>query len=438
MKKRTVCLFSCCFLFFFLTASSVLAWNTQSTNDSGEETALVSPALSVLAEQNDMAISALVGQSISLEADDFARALNLSRVSKITVTETPPIADGELLCGTTVVTAGSTVSGSGLSQLCFSPRGDARTSSFRFRVEDAPYIFTCRLYLLDSVNYAPTLSAVPKSALQVSTHRNVTLFGTLPCYDPEGDDTVIEIVSYPEKGLLILTDSHSGEYTYTPSASYTGKDSFTYVARDMYGNYSASATVELEIIKPSSSVVYHDIVDAPCYNAALTMTEAGIMSGTRVGSYEYFYPEKTVSRAEFCVMAMHALGVTDLPESEAVAFADSDEIPVAMRGYVHAAYELGYVRGLYQDDALCFEPNRAITRAEAAVMLGNMLDVATPTIAPVFADADDVPAWAASSLSSLTALGILQTDCGYIDPADAVTRADAAQMLSIFMQSIEA
>ena len=205
----------------------------------------------------------------------------------------------------------------------------------------------------------------------------------------------------------------------------------------MYGNYSASATVELEIIKPSSSVVYHDILDTPCYNAALTMTEAGIMSGTRVGSYEYFYPEKTVSRAEFCVMAMHAMGMTDPPESQAVAFADADEIPVAMRGYIQTAYELGYVRGLYQDDALCFEPNRAITRAEAAVMLGNMIDVAAPTISPVFADADDVPAWAASSLSSLTALGILQTDCGYIDPTDAVTRADAAQMLSAFMQSIE-
>ena len=271
----------------------------------------------------------------------------------------------------------------------------------------------------------------------MSTHRNVTLYGTLPCYDPDGDETIIEIVSYPEKGLLTLTDRSTGEYTYTPGTSYTGKDSFTYVARDVYGNYSASATVSLEIVKPTSNVVYHDILDKPCYNAALSMTEEGIMSGTQVGSYQYFYPERTVSRAEFCVMAMNALGITEVTDATATVFADHADIPVSLRGYIATAYELGYIRGLYQNDTLCFEPNRAITRAEAAVMLGNMIDAATPTVAPTFADADDVPAWAASSLSSLTAMGILDTDCGYIDPTEAVTRADAAEMLCNLIRTIE-
>lgn len=436
MKKRSLRLFSFCALFFFLTASATLSWSAVSAAAPVEDTTLVSPALLVLAEQSGMAKAGLTGGSISFEADDFARALNLSRVTEITVTQAPPATDGELLCGTNVVTAGSTISGSGLSQLCYTPRTDGASSSFRFRVGTAPYEITCKLYLLDSYNYAPTLSMVPKTALQVSTHRNVTLYGTLPCYDPDGDQTVIEIVSFPEKGLLTLTDPETGEYTYSPGTSYTGKDSFRYVARDVYGHYSAAATVSLEIVKPASTVVYHDILDAPCYNAALSMTDAGIMSGTQVGAYQYFYPERTVSRAEFCVMAMNALGIHEVTDGDPAVFSDNAEIPTAMRGYVSTAYELGYIRGLYRDDTLCFEPNRAITRAEAAVMLGNMIDVDSPTLSPVFTDSADLPAWAASSLSSLAAMGILDTDCGYIDPAEPVTRAAAAEMLCNLMSAM--
>ena len=86
---------------------------------------------------------------------------------------------------------------------------------------------------------------------------------------------------------------------------------------------------------------------------------------------------------------------------------------------------------------LCFEPNRAITRAEAAVMLGSMINASAPTVAPVFSDADAVPAWASSSLSALAAMGIMDTNGGNIDALSSVTRADAAQMLVNLMTTIE-
>jgi hypothetical protein len=278
---------------------------------------------------------------------------------------------------------------------------------------------------------------VPKSCLDVSTHRNITLHGNLPCYDPDGDETVIEIVSYPRSGILTLTDKKSGDYLFTPNENFSGKDSFTYVARDVYGNYSACAEVELTVSRPKTSIVYADMENDPAHNAALTMTEEGIMSGASVGSSSYFYPDKTVSRAEFTVMAMNALGISEPKNTSSTVFADDSSIPSSAKAYVANAYELGYIKGLYVDGKLCFEPDRAITRAEAAVMLGNMINASSPTIAPVFSDADAVPTWASHSLSALTAMGIMDTDGGNIDALASVTRADAAQMLVNLMNNVE-
>ena len=357
MKKRKNALFSFCFLFFFLATSATpsLVLNVEAAAD-----AIVSPALSVLAEECDMAMAALRGHAISIEAEDFARAMNLSSVREITVTETPPITDGELRVGTTVVNRGQSISGDSLSLLTYTAASDITTSSFRFRVGNAPYEMTCHLYLLDKQNHAPTLSPASKNTLNVSTHRNVTLYGTLPCYDPDGDQTAIEIVSYPERGILRLVNPATGDYTFTPGDGYSGKDSFVYVARDIYGNYSASRTVSLTVSKPTVSVKYDDMENSPYYNAALTMAEAGIMSGTQVGSDVYFYPDGTVSRGEFLVMAMHAIGVEEVTEVSSTAFTDDADIPQYMKGYIATAYELGYVKGVQTERGTCFEANRSI------------------------------------------------------------------------------
>ena len=434
--KRKSVLFSLCFVFLLWIAVPVLTPTVEAVK-ANSDTAPVSPALYVLAEENSMAMAGLKGSSISFEHDDFARAMNLSEISSVTITQTPPVTDGELRVGQTVVNSGQTISAANLSLLQYTAGGaDIATSSFRFTVEDSPVEITCHLYMLDRVNHSPTLSMVPKASLNVSTHRNITLYGTLPCYDPDGDETQIEIVSYPESGILILTDRKTGDYTFTPGENYSGKDSFTYVARDRYGNYSAAATVSLTVTKPSTSVVYADMLTSRSYNAALTMTEQGIMSGTQVGSETYFYPSRSVSRGEFVVMAMNAMGITKVPDTQQTVFADNAEIPVAMRGYIATAYDLGYIQGeLREDGTRCFAPNRAITRAEAAVILGNMLNAATPTVTPTFSDSEEIPAWAAPSIHSLSAMGVMTPVGGSISPLSEVTRGDAAELLCALMEA---
>lgn len=428
MRKNI--LFSFCFLLVVIASASIASFAVSAS----ERDIPVSYGIHIIAEESSMAMSGIKGNAIRFDADDFARAMNLSKVTSITVTEVPSTADGELLVGSTVVGKGQTVSASNISLMTYNARSEySSAASFRFKVEDSAYDVRCDLYLLDSENRAPTLSALPENSLNVSTHKNITIYGTLPAYDPDGDETFIEVVSYPKSGILVMTDRQTGSYAYTPSANYTGKDSFTCVARDKYGNYSASCTVNLSVNKPSASVVYDDMVSSPMYNAAISVTEAGIMSGERVGNGCYFYPEKTVSRAEFLVMAMNAIGIKDLSDGVETVFFDDDDIPSYASGYIAAAYELGYIKGTYENGNLCYLPGDPVSRAEAAVIVCNMIDAATPTIAPTFNDSDDIPVFARSAVSSLSYMGILTAKNGNISANDDLTRAEAAQLLELML-----
>lgn len=422
-------------LLITLLSLAILLPSLASCSAAKQSGALLSPALDCLAEQNSMAKSTLKGGSISFSPDDFARAVNMTNVDSITLTSLPPISHGELRVGSTVINGEGeqTLSASSIALMTFHPSNDITRSELRVRIGDNPYEICCKLYVLEEQNYAPTLSTAPKTALEVGTHEGVTYFGTLPCYDPDGDETLVEVVSYPEKGLLIVDDRAMGTYRYIPYENSTGKDSFTYVARDIYGNYSASASVSLKINKLQTPTVYVDLADSPYENSALTMTEKNIMSGTQVGAATYFYPENAVSRAEFVVMAMNCAGIKEVNPATQTVFSDDVDIPERMKSYIAAAYDLGYIAGSEVDGRLCFEPNREISRAEAAVILAKMLDAATPTITPTFSDSQDIPTWAQASIYSLNYMGVLESSGGNISPTATVTRGDAAEILCNFM-----
>ncbi|MBE6533465.1 MAG: hypothetical protein E7678_00620 [Ruminococcaceae bacterium] len=392
-------------------------------------------ALNTIAKENSMAKATLKGGTISFDASDFARATNLSKVDSITITKLPPLSDGELRVGSSVLTAPQTLSASSIKLLSYEPKGSIATSEFYFSVNNSSTELCCKLYVLDEKNYAPTLSNASQNALEVSTFENISFYGTLPCYDPDGDKTYIEIVSYPKKGQLILDNRETGAYRFIPNEDFTGKDSFVYVARDLYGNYSPSATVSLSIKESAVSTSYIDLVDSRYHNAAIAMTEKGIMSGTQIGSSTYFYPAREMSRAEFTSMAMQAAGITKLNDSGAkTVFADDAEIQSNFKPYIAAAYELGYIKGVEKNGKLYFEPDRAMTRAEAACLLSNMLDAATPTVTPSFSDGSDVPAWAAASVNAMTYMGVMNVIENKISPLACVTRGDAAEILWNFMR----
>ena len=395
----------------------------------------LSPALTLLSAEASMAKAGLISEEISFSADDFARALNRSSVKAITVATLPPAAEGKLKLGSVDVYAGQVIARNSLNLLRFIPAADAVTeSSFTFSTDGSGYALTCALYLLPALNFAPTVELADDNALTVSTHRAISCFGSLPAYDPEGDPLTYEIVSAPKKGSVILTDAANGDYRYTPAEGKTGRDSFRYVVHDKYGNYSAAATVSITITRPKTAMVFADMDGHWAHNAALTMAEEGLMQGRQIGNTVCFSPDETVSRGEFLVMAMHAAGITNVPAAQTTGFADDDAIPTAMKGYVATAVRMGYIQGRAAEGQKLFCPDDPITRAEAAVMLGNMLDAAVPTVKPVFRDADGVPEWAYDALSALNALGVMSgTGSGIIAANVTLTRAQAAQILCAVM-----
>ncbi len=394
------------------------------------EVPVVSYGVNVLAASTDVAVAAPAGNDIVFSQDILARGLNLSRVHYITVRSLPATTDGELLLGASRVAVGQTIAEANLSHLCFVPADGVEKSSFTFSANGSATPLVCNLYLLDGSNSTPTVSMASGLSLHVSTYRGMSVAGSVSAYEPDGDGMVFEIVSYPQNGSVTLTDAATGSYLYTPFAGYSGSDSFSYVARDAYGHYSAKATVTLSVGVCGTSVTYADLAEHDALLAAMKVTDAGIMSGTQVGKGTYFYPERTISRVEFLVMTMQAAGMTSVPESEVTVFADDGEIPAGMKGYVQSAYTLGLINGSDVDGKLCFSPNAAITRAEAAVILHRLVGDCEVSVAPVFADADEIPAWAREAIDSLHAAGILSPVDGRIAPDAALTRADAAILLA--------
>jgi hypothetical protein len=263
------------------------------------------------------------------------------------------------------------------------------------------------------------------------------VYGKVGAYDPDGDEVRYEIVTYGKNGVIDL-DSRTGEYTYTPTGAYFGEDKFEYVAVDKYGNYSTSKAVVLNIEKLKTDIVYSDMYEHPAHHAVLTMTEKGIMSGSTIGTSTYFMPDKSVSRIDFLVMLMHSIGVDNVENVVDTGFDDDCEIPASMKGYVYTARNMGIISGAV--DAMgnyYFYPNREITRAEAALIVNNIVNGSAPTIKPTFADKNDIPTWAYDAVYALNDLGILVSNNGEYMPSANITRAQTAQMLYALMDYIK-
>ena len=406
------------------------ACGSQENNNPTDAQSVLSHGVQILSASTEMAVWGHRGNDVLFEAEDFSRNLNLSRINYIQVQSLPADTEGELLMGSVRVTAGQVISGENLAHLCFAAAEDSITkASFTFTANGSATAITCNVYLLDGANYAPTVSMASSATLQMSTYRDREVHGRLTAYDPDGDALVFEIVEAPQNGSILLTDRAEGTYVYAPRGGFTGSDEFSYVARDVYGNYSSATTVKLHIVTAGTAVTYVDMADSKAANAAIALTEAGVMSGTQIGNQHFFYPERTVTRAELLVMAMNAAGITDVPACEKTGFDDDADISSAMKGYVSAAYTMGYISGTLKEGKLCFLPNEEINRAEAAVMICAILDEESSGVIPTFSDGAEIPVWARESIYTLNNLGVMDATDGYISPTSALTREQAALAL---------
>ena len=399
---------------------------------------VVSYGLHVLAAKEEAVFTGLCGNEITFTAGDICRVMNLSSFSYITITELPDVGDGTLFAGAVGARVGQVISAGSMPYLSFAAADDSKpcSATMKISVDDTGYEMTCKLCLVEGLNYTPTVSLAPEISLSIETFSAMTTTGTLSSYDPEGDEVTYEIVRYASHGRVTLTDRHTGAYTYKPDDGFVGQDAFTYVVRDEYGNYSTSATVSITVSARPTSVTYADIEGHKGEADILQVTLAGVMNGDRVGAENYFKPAEAMSRVEFLVTAMHAAGIggEDVAGLSAPSFADAKDIPTSMQGYVSLAVQRGYVSGQEVDGKLCFNPHESISRAEAAVMLSNIIGYANKTTVTAFADEGDLPAWSVKAMTSLKALGILSPTDGNANASATMTRADTAVWLNRTMR----
>ena len=260
----------------------------------------------------------------------------------------------------------------------------------------------------------------------LETYKNIAGSGTLSAADPEGKPLTYNLVKEPKRGSVELHED--GTFTYTPDKNKVGKDSFTYTVTDSGGNTSQEAKISIEIRKPTDKATYADMDGDPDAFYAMWLKEAGLFTGATVGGNLCFEPEKTVSRGEFLVMVMKLVDAQADETGLTSGFSDEAATPVWLQPYIVSALGSGMISGVSSEDGVVFRPEAALSRAEAAVMLQNVLQLPAPTAKTVFSqtDADAVPAWAADATAALSAAGISLGDTAQ---ADAITRREVSKLL---------
>lgn len=139
-----------------------------------------------------------------------------------------------------------------------------------------------------------------------------------------------------------------------------------------------------------------------------------------------FRPHQNITRAEMVKMALSAVEIPPKPgcydEDCGSPFMDLD---MWQGPWIRAAWDRGIVQGVSHDR---FEPNRSITRAEAVKVI-----LATLGYQPVYTDRStfrDVSGWSTGWIERAYQLGFVQgMGNGNFEPNRPITRAEAAKVI---------
>ena len=384
----------------------------------------IAGALTALACMAALCIPALAAEVDCDSVYCFTGADFQEEVVGICVTDLPDPTAGTVLLGTRVVRSGDILTAEQLNMLTFSPlwteEDQAATVSYLpiFENRVAPEA-TMTIAIHGKQDKAPVAE---DSALE--TYKNLENTGHLKVMDPEGEKLTFTVTRQPKRGTLDLKED--GSFTYTPKKNKVGVDSFTYTATDPAGNVSREATVTIQIIKPTDAAMYTDTAGTDCQFTAEWLRNTGIFAGEQLGDDCCFSPERAVTRGEFLVMTMKALGMETDRLAESTGF--EDDCPAWLKPYLAAAQRSGLVRGYATETGAEFRASQPITGAEAAAMLSTALDLPTAVIS----EDRELPVWAATALATVSDNGFELTN------TEIVTRAEAANAIYRAVQVMQA
>ena len=158
------------------------------------------------------------------------------------------------------------------------------------------------------------------------------------------------------------------------------------------------------------------------YDNVMDAAENGYVSGMGDGTFQ---PKKATTRAQFASMIANALGYESDPDAASM-FPDVAE-DYWGKSAINFCVKNDILKG-YDDGT--FQPNKAITRQEAASILRNAFKL-TESSSETFPDDSAISNWAKESVYIVKASGLMKGDAGTgnFRPTDTIIRAEAASIL---------
>lgn len=320
----------------------------------------LSPGLEVIKASSKLIKCSVGGEKVSFSPQEISDLVGAD-FEYLTLSKLPPLSDGVLKVAGVDAVQGQHLSSAGLSLLSFLPASDfCGSCSFEFTVS-AIGRETDKIECLIRYSESPRFSPVAVSA-QIKTYKNVSVTSSLGAYDPDGDPLSYSIDKYPSGGIVSVKD---GVATYTPTNGFCGTDSFSYYVTDDWGNKSETAVATVTVEENTGGIYFADMQDDPNHLAAIRMSETDVMTYRLIGDSYYFSPLENVSRIDYAVMLVSALGI-EVPDKlyPTDVFTDTASQSYGKRLYLESAV----VNGLVDADSECFRPNDVITVEEAVAM----------------------------------------------------------------------
>jgi hypothetical protein len=134
---------------------------------------------------------------------------------------------------------------------------------------------------------APTASNGSLTAIQ-----DVVTSGTLVAAPGvSGDTLTYDVVAQAGHGSVSITNSATGAYTYTSSASYSGSDSFTFAAVDnQYGLVSNTATITIAVNASGPPAANSSTVVSEVGQPVSAVMSAAPTTGRQIASFQIVAP----------------------------------------------------------------------------------------------------------------------------------------------------
>ncbi|MFD0677664.1 MULTISPECIES: S-layer homology domain-containing protein [unclassified Paenibacillus] len=157
----------------------------------------------------------------------------------------------------------------------------------------------------------------------------------------------------------------------------------------------------------------------------------GIANGYDDGKFK---PDGAISRSEFTVLISRALKLEG--KKAELNYSDLNQIPQWVKPHLEQAIGAGIISS-YEDNT--FRPDRNITRAEIAVIIGRALGFKADSNEKLaFADEQQIPQWAYAQVAAASKNGIINgRDNNLYAPNASATRAEAVTLILALIKNVK-